>query len=502
MFKLASLFVDVTANTNNFDAAMGRIRGRMTGILALGAAAGGGIGFGLVKAVGVASDLAETLNKVQVVFGGASGNITSFAQAMADKFGLVKNTVLDAVSGIGLIGKAAGQSQSQAAALGIQMGKLAADAASFYNVPLDVALEKIRAGLIGEAEPLRAFGVLLDEESVKLQGVAMGYQLVSGQLTAQQKVMARAAIIMKQTTDAQGDLERTSGGYANQTRELWGRLENLAASIGAELLPAFTDLIQLFNEVASSASTKFGLMRTVIDGFKSYFQSFVDFLGSLYHNWGDYFEIVHIKFQELVANLQAEMTYMVAIFQSGGTFIKDNFLNIYIDMFAAAETIVANGFKNLADLMAANLKQSFGLGGPAKLRPLLDGFKALAQDFGKSIKPPEFVNFQDKIDAIGAKIAANDARLAANKRAGGLAGAGAGAVPPEAPLERAGKKQSFESQDVLSWLKSIQAAQLGKTGPAQETAKNTAKMVALAVETKDLLGRVAKTTPLGLAAPG
>jgi hypothetical protein len=196
------------------------------------------------------------------------------------------------------------------------------------------------------------------------------------------------------------------------------------------------------------------------------------------------------------------MTYMVAVFKSGGTFIKDNFLNIYIDMFAAAETIVANGFKNLADLMAANLKQSFGLGGPAKLRPLLDGFKALAQDFGKSIKPPEFVNFQDKIDAIGAKIAANDARLAANKRAGGLAGAGAGAVAPEAPLERAGKKQNFDPTDPLAWVKAMQAAQFEKTGPAQETAKNTAKMVALAVETKDLLGRVAKTTPLGLAAPG
>jgi hypothetical protein len=93
--------VDVTANTNNFDAAMGRIRGRMTGILALGAAAGGGIGFGLIKAVGAASDLSEAMNKVGVIFGPAAGIVTKMTDEMADRFGLVKTPSLMPSAGSG-----------------------------------------------------------------------------------------------------------------------------------------------------------------------------------------------------------------------------------------------------------------------------------------------------------------------------------------------------------------------------------------------------------------
>ncbi|MCV6900945.1 hypothetical protein OE165_28330, partial [Escherichia coli] len=78
------------------------------------------------------------------------------------------------------------------------------DASSFYNVPLESALEKIRSGLVGEAEPLRAFGVLLSEAAVKQQALAMGVRPVNGELSEQEKVMARVELITKGLNKAQG----------------------------------------------------------------------------------------------------------------------------------------------------------------------------------------------------------------------------------------------------------------------------------------------------------
>ena len=68
-----------------------------------------------------------------------------------------------------------------------RMVELAADMASAKNVPLDVALEKIRAGLIGESEPLRTMGVLLSEARVKQEAYSSGLAETGTELTNTQK---------------------------------------------------------------------------------------------------------------------------------------------------------------------------------------------------------------------------------------------------------------------------------------------------------------------------
>lgn len=248
----AKLQVDVDANTKGFrrgiDDADGRVRtfgdklksGMGTvakwGLVAAGAASAAAAAFG-VKAVGAASDLNETLSKTEQVFGEAVGQVTSFADKMAESFGLPKTEILDAASNIGLVAKASGLSEAAAADMSTEMSQLAADASSFFNVPLPQALEKIRSGLVGEAEPLRSFGVLLSAAAVEEKAVAAGIAEAGEELTEQQKVMARAMLIQEGMTDASGDLARTQDSVANRTRELKGRFQNFTAEIGQRLLP-------------------------------------------------------------------------------------------------------------------------------------------------------------------------------------------------------------------------------------------------------------------------
>ena len=115
------------------------------------------------------------------------------------------------------------------------------------------------AALRGESEPIRKYGVMLDDAALKAEALAMGIYSGKGPLTTQQKVLAAQAAIFKQTSDAQGDFLRTSDGVANQQRILAAEFENVKASLGKALIPAFgaalgfitNKVIPIFSSLAS-----------------------------------------------------------------------------------------------------------------------------------------------------------------------------------------------------------------------------------------------------------
>jgi hypothetical protein len=103
--------------------------------------------------------------------------------------------------------------------------------------------------LRGEAEPLRRYGVLLNDASLKQAALSLGIITTTTQaLTPQQKVLAAQKLIFEQTTAAQGDFARTSDGLANQTKIVTAQLENMKTEIGTALLPIVLQLATAFSE--------------------------------------------------------------------------------------------------------------------------------------------------------------------------------------------------------------------------------------------------------------
>ena len=240
--------------------------------------------------VSTASDLSENMNKVEAIFGSGSKTVIDASNAMAKAFGTSKNEFLDSAGRMGGLFKGAGMSQQAAASLSVEFTKLAADAASFFNTDFETAFMKIRSGLSGESEPLKDFGVLMTEDAVKAQAYAMGLAKVGTELTSAMKVQARAAIISKGLADAQGDLERTSGGVANASRALWGRIENLAGSIGQAFLPAVEKGLAVANQFLGSISEwaeTSGIITTIGDLVDSLIVTPIQFVVGLFRLAGD-----------------------------------------------------------------------------------------------------------------------------------------------------------------------------------------------------------------------
>jgi hypothetical protein len=209
------------------------------------AAAGAAVVFGK-QAVDAASDLAEATSKVGVIFGDSAGDVEAFAAQAATTMGQSKQEVLDAASTFATFGKAAGLAGDDLFGFSTDFVGLASDLASFNNTTPQEAVEAIGAALRGEAEPLRRYGVLLDDATLKQEALALGIWDGEGALSAAQKTRAAEIAIYKQTTDAQGDFLRTSDGLANSQRILRAQLANVTAQIGEQLLPIALKLTSFF----------------------------------------------------------------------------------------------------------------------------------------------------------------------------------------------------------------------------------------------------------------
>jgi hypothetical protein len=276
-FKLAELFVEISGKTGGIQGALtavrtnllglgpmaekltgliGQLGGSLLGLGPLGALAGGSLVAGLavggfaaiMKCVRAAADLNETLMKTEQIFGSTTDTVVAGADEMARKFGVARREFLDAASMFGGMLQGAGASEEEAAKMAVLLSRRAVDVASQMNTGNEEAMQRMLAALRGEYDPAERLGVFMSEASVKAKAYAMGLAGAGQELTLQQKMLARMQLLMDQTARAEGDAERSMGGWARQTEALSGNLENLAATLGQGLEPAAARVLGEINE--------------------------------------------------------------------------------------------------------------------------------------------------------------------------------------------------------------------------------------------------------------
>lgn len=203
--------------------------------------------------VGAASDLQETLSKTQVLFGDNAASVQAWADSAALAFGQSTQTALDAAATFATFGRAAGLTGQDLQTFSTGFVELASDLASFNNTSPEQAIQAIGAALRGESEPLRAYGVLLDDATMRQKALELGLISTTKEaLTPQQKVLAAQALIYAQTGAAQGDFARTSEGLANQQRIATAQMENMKATLGQALLPVVLAFTSVLNELVTA----------------------------------------------------------------------------------------------------------------------------------------------------------------------------------------------------------------------------------------------------------
>jgi hypothetical protein len=209
----------------------------------------GVMGLAALGAVNAASNLAEQQNKAAVVFRGSEKTMLAWAKTTTDSFGISQRAALEYAGTFGNMLVPMGLARDKAGEMSRAIVELAADMASFNNASPEEVLEALRAGLSGEAEPLRRFGVFLDAARVKEEALRLGLVKQGQELSAAAKAQATYSIILKDTGDAQGDFARTADSVANSQRQARAELEDTAAALGNNLLPVAAEAISAFSDL-------------------------------------------------------------------------------------------------------------------------------------------------------------------------------------------------------------------------------------------------------------
>lgn len=226
---------------------------------AMGAAVviGGVLVAGLVKSVMAASDAEESLSKFNVVFKDLEGGPEGLAvevDKLAEATGRSKWELIGAVGALGDLFQPLGFSADAAADLSLQMTSLAIDLSSFNNMPMDEALQRLQGTLIGSHENALAFGVVINENTLKAEMAANGTDKLTGAQFEQAKVQARLNLLMAGTTAAQGDAIRTADEFANQLKALQGEMQDLAVEIGQQFMPAALAMMEVLRDFVADAA--------------------------------------------------------------------------------------------------------------------------------------------------------------------------------------------------------------------------------------------------------
>lgn len=213
--------------------------------------AAGGIGFGLAQvtsfmgdAVAGAAEYEDALSAVGVIFGEEMiPQIKEWGDEAAANFGAGNTEAIKAANVVATLGKSAGLAGEDLVGFSTDMVQLGGDLASMFGGSTTDAITAVGAALRGESEPIRRYGVLLDDATLRQRAFEMGLiDTTNEALKPNIKVLAAQAEILSQTTDAQGDFLRTSDGMANTQRRLAAEFSNVVGVLGEKLLPIALDL--------------------------------------------------------------------------------------------------------------------------------------------------------------------------------------------------------------------------------------------------------------------
>lgn len=189
-----------------------------------------------------ASDLGESLNALDVVFGDASSSLQDIGEGASRAFGLSNLEFNNmAVQFSGFAKQIAGDGGDVVDTVDDIAGR-AADFASVMNLEVAEAAQLFQSGLAGESEPLRKFSIDLSAAAVDTYAYANGIANVGEKLTEAEKVQARFGLLMQSTEQTAGDFENTSDSLANSQRILAAEWENMQVELGQYLLPAMTNV--------------------------------------------------------------------------------------------------------------------------------------------------------------------------------------------------------------------------------------------------------------------
>ncbi len=218
--------------------------------------AGAAIVTGLILAVNKAADAQETFAKFDTIFKDVGAEAEAMSVSLQTGFGLSEVAAKDMLGATGDLLTGLGMGSDVALDLSVKTQQLAVDLASFTNFSGGAkgAADALTKAMLGENESVKALGITIRDSMVMEQLAAEGKDKLTGLSLSAAKAEAVLTLAVRQSKNAIGDYERTSGSLVNQKRLLAAQTENLVNTLGAHLIPVATKVVTKVTEIVTKIS--------------------------------------------------------------------------------------------------------------------------------------------------------------------------------------------------------------------------------------------------------
>lgn len=224
------------------------------------------------KSIDISSSLTEVQNVVDVTFGNMAHKVEKFAKISIEQFGMSELSVKKYASTFQAMGSAMGidtaligtankflnaQTDGYVALsdsmsdVALNLTKLTADMASFYNVEQSDVADDLASIFTGSTRPLRQYGLDLTQATLQEWALKQGIDADIKSMTQAEKAMLRYQYVLANTGAAQGDFARTADTWANQVRILKQNFEQLGAVVGGAFINMLKPLAKALNGAMS-----------------------------------------------------------------------------------------------------------------------------------------------------------------------------------------------------------------------------------------------------------
>ena len=213
----------------------------------------------------VGSNVTEVQNVVDTAFKDLSWQADQWASNAMTNFGLSELSAKKYMGVFGQMSNAMGITGKAALDMAENVTGLTGDVASFYNLGTDEAYTKLKSIWTGETETLKDLGVIMTQTNLDQYALNNGFGKTTAKMTEQEKVMLRYQYVTSALSNATGDFVKTQDSWANQTRILTLRFQQLKASLGKGFIALFTPILRGFNSLLAG-------LQKLADGFASFVQ--------------------------------------------------------------------------------------------------------------------------------------------------------------------------------------------------------------------------------------
>lgn len=241
----------ISTSMNGATKSMGSLKSSLKGIigtLGLVFSLKALINFGQ-QAVEVSSDLTEVDNVVQKAFGNMRGEMDALANSSIKNLGISRLEAYQTGSTFMSMGKSMLTSSQDAKNMALNLTKLSANMASFFNSSNKYAAIALKSIYTGETETLKQYGVVMTEVNLKQFALAQGISKSYNEMSQSEKVMLRYQYVMQQLGYIGDDFIDTQDSWANQTRVLKEQWKEFLGVLGTGIITVLTPLVKALNMI-------------------------------------------------------------------------------------------------------------------------------------------------------------------------------------------------------------------------------------------------------------